>query len=189
MNLWGWNLLQKTHQEGTTLSIWLSKHVCETKSTEYCDSKGLEPKAGRELPSKRPDMKSYHVIFPLSKEELVQPSETWPENIILRRYFSMMKLKPGFSPWIRILDWRETLKIGLQNVHSFAIKTKDVNAFIGLHEFHLFAVTETWFCDTLPHHSALCCFHNYLFIGAKKPARGGGIGFFYHITMSTTILK
>ena len=66
------NIVQKHPPRRHFFISRLFKDVCERKLTEYCDYKGLKSIACRELPDKRPDMQSIHVIFPLPKGKLVQ---------------------------------------------------------------------------------------------------------------------
>lgn len=75
----------------------LSTEVNETNLVQYCQEKKMEPIACRELPSKRPDMKSFHIVFPETKVELIESEDAWPEHIILRRYF----LNDEARKWIK----------------------------------------------------------------------------------------
>ena len=55
---------------------------------EYCIAHNLDALLGsREIPCRSSDQKSFHLVFPANKTDLVESSDTWPENIVLRRYF------------------------------------------------------------------------------------------------------
>ena len=66
----------------------------------YCNDQNLNPLACRELPSRNQQVKSLHIIFPDDKTELVECSDTWPENIILRRYF----LNDEARAWLKTVN-------------------------------------------------------------------------------------
>ncbi len=66
---------------------------------EHCKKQNLSPTACRELPSQRPDVKSFHLILPESKSDLAELNETWPEHVILRRYFLNYKARS----WIKTM--------------------------------------------------------------------------------------
>ena len=67
---------------------------------DYCNEQNMKPLACRELPSRNRQLKSFHVVFPEDTTELVESTETWPANIILRRYF----LNEEARNWLKTLN-------------------------------------------------------------------------------------
>ena len=54
---------------------------------DSCHSQILDPIACRELPSRNKNLRSFHIVFPEEKTDMIECADTWPEDIILRRYF------------------------------------------------------------------------------------------------------
>ena len=67
---------------------------------EYCKEKNLTVLGCRELPSKRKDMKSFHIVVPAAECLIAEDSDTWPEDIILRRYF----LNEEARTWLKSMN-------------------------------------------------------------------------------------
>ena len=78
----------------------VSSNVDQDALMKYCETKMLSPIACRELPSRRADVKSFHLILPEDKSELAEQSETWPQHVILRRYF----MNDEARSWIKTLN-------------------------------------------------------------------------------------
>ena len=89
--------------------IRLSNDVNEETLRTYCIDSGLIVHGCRELPSERSDLKSFHIIFPESQLTIAEDSSTWPEHVILRRYF----LNDEARAWMKTL----------QNVNDMDIET------------------------------------------------------------------
>ena len=78
----------------------VSSTVDTTRLNDYCKEKNLTLLGCRELPSKRADMKSFHVVILVNESIVAEKAETWPENIIVRRYF----LNEEARTWLKSLN-------------------------------------------------------------------------------------
>ena len=66
----------------------------------YCKEKNLTVLGCRDLPSKRKDMKSFHIVIPAAESTIAENADTWPEDIILRRYF----LNEEARTWLKSIN-------------------------------------------------------------------------------------
>ena len=78
----------------------VSSNVTTEILMNYCLHKDLEPIACRELPSMRQNVKSFHLVLPESKMDIAESSDTWPEHVILRRYF----LNDEARSWLKTVN-------------------------------------------------------------------------------------
>ena len=54
---------------------------------DFCDSQNVDSIACREPPSWNKNFKSFHIVCPEEKTDTIECADTWPEDIILRRYY------------------------------------------------------------------------------------------------------
>ena len=67
----------------------VEKDVDISSLVNYCKAQNLgQPLACRELPSKNLNQKSFHLVFPEDKSELVESSDIWPEHISVRYFLN-----------------------------------------------------------------------------------------------------
>ena len=105
--------------------------------------------ACRELPSKRHDMTSFHIVIPDSKNHVAKNFDSWPKYVILRRYF----LNAESREWIKSLNnvsesgninsaWK--MKCALLNARCVCNISDFLNNYFLNSEIDLTAFTETW---------------------------------------------
>ena len=78
----------------------VSTNITKESLLEYCQQKELDPIACRELPSMRQNVKSFHLVIPEAKMDIAESSDTWPEHVILRRYF----LNDEARSWLKTVN-------------------------------------------------------------------------------------
>ena len=86
-------------QEDTT-SLAECPRILRESLLEYCQQKEMDPIACRELPSMRQNVKSFHLVIPEAKMDIAESSDTWPEHVILRRYF----LNDEARSWLKTVN-------------------------------------------------------------------------------------
>ena len=78
----------------------VSTNITKESLHEYCQQKEMDPIACRELPSMRQNVKSFHLVIPEAKMDIAESSDTWPEHVILRRYF----LNDEARSWLKTVN-------------------------------------------------------------------------------------
>ena len=166
----------------------VSSTVDTTMLNDYCKEKNLTLLGCRELPSKRADMKSFHVVIPVNERIVAEKAETWPENIIVCRYF----LNEEARTWLKSLNLQSETSIhvcALWNARSICNKTDSIYSYLLANDVNFLAITETWLSEDSLFYVNLAKPCNYNYIGNNRPTRVGGSGIFYLNTFRIKLIE